>query len=150
VAAYRKQVNESKHALIARDSRGRSHEETEPAERVCYAELMQDLLYLPKRQSTLQQFFVKAHKKLEQHEVSLRLPQAIELDCYNIYTQRFEKIMKQGLELPKDAFYALKPVMRELATAAKETAVKTMRQQAARVLRRVLSLQISEKFPACF
>ena len=75
---------------------------------------------------------------------------AIELDCYHTYTQRFEKIMKQGLELPKDAFYALKPVMRDLATAAKETAVKTMRQQAARVLRRVLSLQISEKFPACF
>jgi hypothetical protein len=32
--------------------------------------------------------------------VTLRLPMAIELDCYHTYTQRFEKIMKQGLELP--------------------------------------------------
>jgi hypothetical protein len=100
VAVHKKHVNESKRAIIARDSKGRPHEEAELTERVSYAELMQDLLYLPKRQSTFQQFSVKAHKKLEKHVVTLRLPLAIELDCYHTYTQRFEKIMKQGLELP--------------------------------------------------
>ncbi len=56
VTAHRKQINESKLALIARGSKGRPHEEAEPAERVSYAELMQDFLYLPKRQSTFEQF----------------------------------------------------------------------------------------------
>jgi hypothetical protein len=65
VAAYKKQVNENKHALMEHQFREKPLEQVELAERVSYAELMQDLLYLPKRQSTFQQFSVKAHKKLE-------------------------------------------------------------------------------------
>ena len=108
-----------------------------------YSHLMQDVVYVPKKSSTFNQFYVECESLLSKHSVRLRLPRVFKEDHYDIFAERFAKAMRETVKLPTKASSYFKDVARLLAENAKAITRKTVRNSALSVLRRHLSTHIS-------
>jgi len=111
---------------------------------------MQGLAYTPAKKASAEDFIGGCSKLLADHRVTLKLPAVILEDYYEEFTQRLGSALLATVPLEKGTHKTVKAVMRALAANAKETALRCIKVQAGRVLRRLLASHISSFYPACF
>ena len=93
---------------------------------------------------------MKCAKSIAKHRVTLRIPQVIKDDYYEVFTQRLRDALQTTVRLRTNTLKTFKEILRRLAENAKETTRIWIRVQACRTLRRVLAAHISAMYPACF
>ena len=93
---------------------------------------------------------MKCAKLISRHRVTLRMPQVIKDDYYEDFTQRLRDALQTTVQLRTNTLKTFKEILRRLAENAKEIARLCIKNQACRVLRRIVAAHISAMYPACF
>jgi len=148
--SQKERIKEQKFARFLIKKKGLPASQAEPNQTTSYSELMQGLAYTPAMKDKEPDFISKCEKLISSHRVTLRMPQVIKEDNYDVFTQRLRDALQRTVQLAAGTRSSLQGTLRKLAENAKRTARLCIKNQACRALRRVVAAHIPAMYPACF